>query len=179
MLSPLFQHSNFNPQGPRGPRLRICIQKSISWQISIHKALAGLDYDRNDGILHPDISIHKALAGLDATYMPTLCLPAISIHKALAGLDAPVPGSSQGPGYFNPQGPRGPRPGPPADLLIWPYFNPQGPRGPRRLCRLQHIPLMQISIHKALAGLDLLYRVLPKYGVNFNPQGPRAPRPTR
>ena len=57
--------------------------------------------------------------------------------------------------YFNPQGPRGPRPFDTSGL-IYPYdFNPQGPRGPRRFRQWDSEP-----------------------GLNFNPQGPRGPRPS-
>ena len=57
--------------------------------------------------------------------------------------------------YFNPQGPRGPRRRriTSRSWMSW-NFNPQGPRGPRQLLREQLHPLWQISIHKALAGLD-------------------------
>ena len=78
--------------------------------ISIHKALAGLDFvapellddkygfqstrpSRASTIHRPEfdctleISIHKALAGLDFTWLSSLRVQLISIHKALAGLD--------------------------------------------------------------------------------------------
>ena len=55
------------------------------------------------------ISIHKALAGLD--YLPVFlsARSKISIHKALAGLDRIQCGTKEGITDFNPQGPRGPR----------------------------------------------------------------------
>ena len=79
---------DFNPQGPRGPRPEAIAPSAPGEQISIHKALAGLDSERYyERIMHR-ISIHKALAGLDGW---------ISAHRS-----SPC-------SYFNPQGPRGPR----------------------------------------------------------------------
>ena len=102
----------------------------------------------------------------------------ISIHKALAGLDDMPTSRLMVPEYFNPQGPRGPRhrKGPADGAVLHPDFNPQGPRGPRHKIRDFDIMnflfqstrpsrastavirprgyIRQISIHKALAGLD-------------------------
>ena len=81
--------------------------------ISIHKALAGLDFvlklfqpifcDFNPqgprgprryvaiiASIHLLISIHKALAGLDIPWRKSIMSIRISIHKALAGLDIMV-----------------------------------------------------------------------------------------
>ncbi len=56
--------------------------------ISIHKALAGLDFSYPILWKLRSISIHKALAGLDRAILDILSAFAdISIHKALAGLD--------------------------------------------------------------------------------------------
>ena len=56
------------------------------------------------------ISIHKALAGLDFTISDvSWTFDKISIHKALAGLDTGKGVASFGVPDFNPQGPRGPR----------------------------------------------------------------------
>ena len=56
--------------------------------ISIHKALAGLD-SVGDYVIRGvnGISIHKALAGLDQKNKLNGPNKSISIHKALAGLD--------------------------------------------------------------------------------------------
>ena len=101
------------------------------------------------------ISIHKALAGLDV--MLGLSYPhiVISIHKALAGLDYCLLKKSALRSYFNPQGPRGPRPSIFFFRSNFGDFNPQGPRGPRR------------------APGCFVYRT----DYDFNPQGPRGPRP--
>ena len=57
---------NFNPQGPRGPRLHFSSVISFRDYISIHKALAGLDlHSLLESLVPCLISIHKALAGLD------------------------------------------------------------------------------------------------------------------
>ena len=170
--------------------------------ISIHKALAGLDHrcyetmrylnefqstrpsraSTNLGTSpsqHHSISIHKALAGLDLIGFWLYCLcNLISIHKALAGLDRGFHYYSRLIKDFNPQGPRGPRRMIPytvfdkdgfqstrpsrASTVSWDtlsllllYFNPQGPRGPRPVVAALPPSLVMISIHKALAGLDL------------------------
>ena len=79
----------------------------------------------------------------------------ISIHKALAGLDRVLSGPcGKRNSYFNPQGPRGPRPRSSSVKLQYVHFNPQGPRGPRQLKDYKAIQIDSISIHKALAGLD-------------------------
>ena len=78
--------------------------------ISIHKALAGLDFGPLCQRSIKAISIHKALAGLDAIASNLhLFGKGISIHKALAGLDSLFALSIGGVSDFNPQGPRGPR----------------------------------------------------------------------
>ena len=65
---------------------------SSCFNISIHKALAGLD-ERMMELWFPNlfISIHKALAGLDEAKDGDCAGQRISIHKALAGLDRTKP----------------------------------------------------------------------------------------
>ena len=55
---------------------------------------------------------------------------------------------------FNPQGPRGPRRKLGQVQALKEHFNPQGPRGPRPHLKSGWLASV-ISIHKALAGLDL------------------------
>ena len=144
------------------------------------------------------ISIHKALTGLDSYPVSCNCYSIISIHKALTGLDPVIyqdkfrfdnfnPQGPHGPRQtiakycglkmdFNPQGPHGPRRKFPLSFWVNGYFNPQGPHGPRRFhCGSSHclshfnpqgphgprlirpsatISPPNISIHKALTGLD-------------------------
>ncbi len=58
-----------------------------------------------------DISIHKALTGLDLGELYKLDeVNQISIHKALTGLDWSGYPKIRGAYDFNPQGPHGPRP---------------------------------------------------------------------
>ena len=106
----------------------------MALNISIHKALAGLDIVTAHLCRKTVfISIHKALAGLDGiTYIPDSENTLISSHKALAGLDWWI---------FTP-------------AYRKRYFNPQGPRGPRRGAAAEFEQAYIISIHKALAGLD-------------------------
>ena len=167
---------NFNPQGPRGPRRKITFFNfvgnrfqstrpsrastinnhliAITIPISIHKALAGLDFitelrgrgyvDFNpQGPRGPRRTGYTACC-TGARFQSTrpsrastqrlhrlLSWDMISIHKALAGLDVAWPPPAQRPGHFNPQGPRGPRPDLFHGFTPFLYFNPQGPRGPR------------------------------------------------
>ena len=100
----------------------------------------------------------------------------ISIHKALAGLDITPTNTASSPEYFNPQGPRGPRPLTDAVDYLPVDFNPQGPRGPRRKVLPPFNCIINISIHKALAGLDSMRTTYTGFVGNFNPQGPRGPR---
>ena len=55
-------------------------------------------------------------------------------------------------------------------------FNPQGPRGPRLSPSVPPWTHGDISIHKALAGLDITRQGRDLYLCYFNPQGPRGPR---
>ena len=67
-----FRLCNFNPQGPRGPRLNRTGSFASYLLISIHKALAGLDLNNFFKSVTFKISIHKALAGLDRRTRPHL-----------------------------------------------------------------------------------------------------------
>ena len=145
----------FNPQGPRGPRLS-SISLILIWWISIHKALAGLDFYGGYDNLAVSISIHKALAGLDHTFLfsafigfkfqstrpsraSTLPLRLyeiffrISIHKALAGLDI-----SDGGG-----------------CRYQPISIHKALAGLDTGVAITFLLSISISIHKALAGLDM------------------------
>ena len=100
--------------------------------------------------------------------------------------------------YFNPQGPRGPRPTLPGDIYNGIVFQSTRPSRastivynvhfvkrkfqstrPSRAStnrRDSHVSDGNISIHKALAGLDIsMFMVMLRTGY-FNPQGPRGPR---
>ena len=102
--------TDFNPQGPRGPRR---VSKNV-----------------------------------------TLFAYCISIHKALAGLDTAFPGGRWHRLYFNPQGPRGPRRCTATRLSLGARFQSTRPsRASTRTCAAKNKD-DDISIHKALAGLD-------------------------
>ena len=147
--------TNFNPQGPRGPRPAIFFTVIDRYKISIHKALAGLDVS------------YLLLSHAGQYFNP----------QGPRGPRQDAVTISMTSTDFNPQGPRGPRPLPIHTTLSSSYFNPQGPRGPRLTCSLCLAEFADISIHKALAGLDH-NRFPPWYAAqNFNPQGPRGPRP--
>ena len=132
------------------------IGKGISFQISIHKALASLD---QAPIIFPyivgDFNPQSSREPRQGTVWIAVRAYDISIHKALASLDHDWPGWC----------PRGL------------YFNPQGSREPRRPSNIAPIPALTISIHKALASLDHDDRNLGSFDLDFNPQGSREPRP--
>ena len=56
------------------------------------------------------------------------------------------------------------------------YFNPQGSREPRQPRAFLSGGIQFISIHKALASLDLTYFSPRSVDIYFNPQGSREPR---
>ena len=62
--------------------------KLYSMDISIHKALTGLDKKGSPSFIDLIISIHKALTGLDLEESGNRDATDISIHKALTGLDS-------------------------------------------------------------------------------------------
>ena len=228
---------NFNPQGPRGPR-RIRIKQLISKAlISIHKALAGLDFssytrlgtvrifqstrpsrastwfgsdeqgwyyifqstrpsrastaDRQGQAEGQKISIHKALAGLDHNSNETrnahkdfnpqgprgprrikeviICMSqCISIHKALAGLDDLDSHPVIRAGF---QSTRPSRASTWMQIWVWMGhldFNPQGPRGPRHFRHADRIAKAAISIHKALAGLDVVVPITQRWSLQIS-----------
>ena len=191
--------ANFNPQGSREPRpentiylARKCIFQSTrlsrastkgddgshnfgsisihkalasldfsvwlkAWQrqISIHKALASLDTSTKCELIDTGISIHKALASLDGCVPSVLSYQEIiSIHKALASLDRDIVSSSLRTGKF--QSAR---------------LSRASTREPER-----YRSNIGISIHKALASLDADAREILFSSANFNPQGSREPR---
>ena len=80
---------------------------------------------------------------------------------------------------FNPQGSREPRP---STIIRYPRFTLfQSTRLSRAstLCGLPGHVRLGISIHKALASLDLFSHPEQTYPENFNPQGSREPRPAK
>ena len=101
---------------------------------------------------------------------------------------------------FNPQGSREPRHGFAAAKDYFNDFNPQGSREPRPFSATLYFSQSRISIHKALASLDLIKDgtcIVPDISIHkalasldswppaaddnavyFNPQGSREPRPT-
>ena len=100
----------------------------------------------------------------------------ISIHKALAGLDHTVQYYVFDMCYFNPQGPRGPRPSSSLDKVqIYRFQSTRPSRASTYLFKEDDI-MSKVSINKALAGRDLKTFVPFPDVKNYNPQGPRGPR---
>ena len=167
--------------------------------ISIHKALAGLDERQfSDGWLAEQFQSTRPSRASTDGHLGGNIRRKISIHKALAGLDIDRGTDIFCHGYFNPQGPRGPRLNTIFLLMYLVDFNPQGPRGPRHLetgdiwiqgefqstrpsrASTNNFSMLNmnltISIHKALAGLDNVCGYFGRQQPYFNPQGPRGPR---
>ena len=147
--------------------------------ISIHKALAGLDPDASP--LHTSSTDFNP----QGPRGPRQVLIDDVWSGGKFQSTRPSRASTTRPGtynksfwHFNPQGPRGPRPVDTQGLVVGGgfqstrpsrasttlmtryrsganNFNPQGPRGPRRLLPWFFSGFSPISIHKALAGLDL------------------------
>ena len=126
---------NFNPQGPRGPRPVQSDMRIPGGTISIHKALAGLD----DSPAPPAAAI-SPFQSTRPSRASTCRQIFIRISKLLFQSTRPSRASTQDVSAyvydfadFNPQGPRGPRRQYRRFALHRAcYFNPQGPRGPRR-----------------------------------------------
>jgi len=169
---------HFNPQGPRGPRLSFSIffLDSSGFQ-STRPSRASTDNAMR-------------LAGESSYFNPqgprgprrTMRYWKKSIHS-----------------YFNPQGPRGPRRWEKMHMLPPKLFQSTRPSRastcavqlssrlirpfqstrPSRASTLpleDPLDLYKISIHKALAGLDIKYSDKTMRTEDFNPQGPRGPR---
>ena len=101
--------------------------------ISIHKALAGLDFHVLSGLEH---QTHFNPQGPRGPRL--LCLVLVSISHAFQSTRPSRASTflrshfSLVAFHFNPQGPRGPRRPGIEFLTLLVNFNPQGPRGPRR-----------------------------------------------
>ena len=128
---PALRH--FNPQGPRGPRPNPELHGHLTFTISIHKALAGLDLQLLFPLAGQSLfqSTRPSRASTMATRLVQVGL-AISIHKALAGLDMQL--LSVYP-------------------LTWRFQSTRPSRASTILIHKTDI-WFRISIHKALAGLD-------------------------
>ena len=101
----------------------------------------------------------------------------ISIHKALTGLDDLLDNNYQATGKFQSTRPsRASTEIPIRGFTIGKDFNPQGPHGPRPNRYRLNLPDIQISIHKALTGLDAHTIFFNTIEDHFNPQGPHGPR---
>ena len=78
----------------------------------------------------------------------------ISIHKALAGLDEPQRPLVCTGYHFNPQGPCGPRPFAASSISTRGSFQSTRPLRASTYLTFGKDVIPNISIHKALAGLD-------------------------
>ena len=149
----------------------------ITFCISIHKALACLDYEPLrlyvcQKHFNPQGSREPRLIRKFGVFSPQQ----ISIHKALASLDLRgVPGA-ECPNDFNPQGSREPRRLRIMRKRLSKRFQSTRLSRASTIFDTPHIAEFAISIHKALASLD----VIPKPTIiiisDFNPQGSREPR---
>ena len=169
---------DFNPQGSREPRLasaseimlpehgfqstRLSRASTIDLMkdattigISIHKALASLDHLLIDIVKCSDISIHKALASLDQFEYIRFMQKKISIHKALASLDRWIPDNEGHHHDFNPQGSREPRRTDWFNQLDESQFQSTRLSRASTTERAEWYMREYISIHKALASLDI------------------------
>ena len=145
---------NFNPQGPRGPRLLITLPPSYCLRFQ---------------------STRPSRASTDTQIQPATPSP-ISIHKALAGLDLYLNRKVGDSNDFNPQGPRGPRQYNVAGPKTASYFNPQGPRGPRHVSSPDYQIFYSFQSTRPSRASTLCGDYSQYTPTDFNPQGPRGPR---
>ena len=171
----------FNPQGPHGPRLDCSPYRCDDCQFQSTRPSRASTTMCGMMIAIEVISIHKALTGLDKTLVIAASVLKISIHKALTGLDVMVAVHFNGVPNFNPQGPHGPRRERPnlhgcstgkfqstrpsrastaeAILPLSEFYSFQSTR-PSRASTFTHSEIKalsgDISIHKALTGLDVI-----------------------
>ena len=148
------------------------------WIISIHKALAGLDFglgiQKDKGrYFNPQGPRGPRLMGVTAAKERSM----ISIHKALAGLD-----NTPGHDFRISSEFQSTRPSRASTSLAVSIEQSDSISIHKALAGLDdifqsyHMPV-GISIHKALAGLDHPSSWLSRAYGYFNPQGPRGPRP--
>ena len=175
---PCREQSNFNPQGSREPRRLFFWLLPTFWPISIHKALASLDQQ-----LEPLEAGQRKFQSTRLSRASTAsgyCCRWCNNHFNPQGSREPrLPPQSLKlliKPYFNPQGSREPRQVKKAKNDVLDDFNPQGSREPRRLSALYIGINCLISIHKALASLDMRGIWTMRSSSDFNPQGSREPR---
>ena len=99
----------FNPQGSREPRQEELSSGVIKSGFQSTRLSRASTFRKGKKIYTRLISIHKALASLDFIQDIIYYLLLISIHKALASLDIRVPIKPGRMSDFNPQGSREPR----------------------------------------------------------------------
>ena len=174
---PLTTDGYFNPQGSREPRRFVqydAVSSNIFQSTRLSRASTRWCHDWRKSWC---ISIHKALASLDITY--DIGQPTVSAFQSTR-LSRASTEKAEHQTYettdFNPQGSREPRRG-----TVQLLFN-TGEFQSTRLSRAsteqrrasQHFTC--ISIHKALASLDLRSKTFSNSLNYFNPQGSREPR---
>ena len=146
--------------------------------ISIHKALASLDYILMvapvlDAFQSTRLSRASTVLAFFAAWKFS-----ISIHKALASLDPDGRGRDEWFRHFNPQGSREPRRATIEIIKCIPRFQSTRLSRASTLLLEEAVHPTSISIHKALASLDFPALCLRRSRcADFNPQGSREPRP--
>ena len=151
----LYKVSDFNPQGSREPRPN---SSTIVCGVPIFQStrLSRASTAVNEMIQTVfGISIHKALASLDH-FVSHLMWRIWSFQSTRLSRASTLFQASS------------------SALPL--YFNPQGSREPRLLARPACKVGARISIHKALASLDVKGFALGAGAEDFNPQGSREPR---
>ena len=168
----------FNPQGSREPRQYPFLADTVIRMISIHKALASLDFRAKTLYIQGKRFQSTRLSRASTEdYAKVIGNIYISIHKALASLDTNALYHHESVVQnFNPQGSREPRRGCTKGTRLCLIFQST------RLSRASTCDITcgrinsVISIHKALASLDKLLLTCDASVCNFNPQGSREPR---
>ena len=128
------QRRNFNPRGPRGPRLALVKRYEPT------PLFQSTGSSRTPTLHFSHMTLTSLFQSTGSSRTPTSAAWPSSQRsphfnpRGPRGLRRPAsPSPVPSPSHFNPQGPRGPRqiPNP---VTLAPYnFNPRGPRGPRQI----------------------------------------------
>ena len=146
----------FNPQGPRGPRPSLCCFIFSLFQISIHKALAGLDVSP-----HPPPPTWSRFQSTRPSRASTRAYQSVLNWAAKFQSTRPSRASTKSSRMRR------------SAAKIFQSTRPSRASTPVSQPKVETV---EISIHKALAGLDVFYFLSFDSDSHFNPQGPRGPR---
>ncbi len=171
------RYSDFNPQGPRGPRHagRTKKAQTVAFQ-STRPSRASTYPSRRTTPAYPYFNPQGPRGPRRRWIARKMRRVPISIHKALAGLDPYRLMIFWQKLQFQSTRPSRASTHCSAIALAIPGFQSTRPSRASTTSWLSSVSGFIISIHKALAGLDLPSSIHGAIRQDFNPQGPRGPR---